>query len=125
MPDKGNLLFKISKLAHQEGNISAVLDINKNCDIFNGHFPGHPIVPGACMLQIVKEVLETALIASLRLKKADHLKFMAMIDPENTQAVDLDIAYRFEQGGDVNVAAKLMSGEVVCFKFQGRFGSNT
>jgi len=69
MPGKNDGLFKISKLEHQEGVISAVLDINKDCDIFNGHFPGHPVVPGACMLQIVKEVLEKALETSLTVKK--------------------------------------------------------
>jgi 3-hydroxyacyl-[acyl-carrier-protein] dehydratase len=125
MPPKNDALFTISNLAHQEGSINAVLDINKHCDIFKGHFPGQSVVPGACMLQIVKEVLETALNTSLRLKKADHLKFMAMIDPGSTQTVDLDIAYKFIES-DINVAAKLMNGEVVCFKLQGSFvrGSN-
>jgi len=73
------------------------------------------------MLQIVKEVLEAALDTSLRLTKADYLKFMAMIDPENTRLVDLDIAYEYIDDADINVTAKLMNGEVVCFKFQGRF----
>ena len=121
MPVKNDALFKISKLEHSDGVISAILDINKDCEIFKGHFPGHPIVPGACMLQIVKEVLEEAMHASLRLKKADHLKFISMIDPGNTLAVQLDIAYKIVEEGDVSVTAKLMSGEVVCFKFQGRF----
>jgi 3-hydroxyacyl-[acyl-carrier-protein] dehydratase len=120
MPQKNDALFSISKLAHQDGCINAMLDINKDCDIFNGHFPGQPVVPGACMLQIVKEVLEAALNVSLRLKKADHLKFMAMIDPGSTQTVELDIAYKFIEG-DIHVAAKLMNGDVVCFKLQGSF----
>jgi len=121
MPAKNDALFMISKLEHQDGSITAALDINMDCDIFNGHFPAHPVVPGACMLQIVKDVLERALDTSLRLRKADHLKFMTMIDPGNTQAVDLDLSYKFGEDGCINVVAKLSSGEVVCFKFQGRF----
>jgi 3-hydroxyacyl-[acyl-carrier-protein] dehydratase len=121
MPVKNDALFKISKLEHNDGIISARLDINKDCEIFKGHFPGHPVVPGACMLQIVKEVLEEALEVSLRLKKADHLKFISMIDPGNTLSVALDIAYKIVEEGDIGVIAKLMSGEVVCFKFQGKF----
>jgi len=121
MPAKNDALFKISKLEHQDGTISAALDINKDCDIFNGHFPGRPIVPGACMLQIIKEALEEALDTSVQLKKADHLKFISMIDPGNTQSVDLDIAYKFVDGGDISVVGKLFSGEVVCFKLQGAF----
>jgi len=121
MRDKTDALFKITKLEHSDSVISATLDINKDCDIFNGHFPDHPVVPGACMLQIVKEVLEDALNTTLQLKKADYLKFMAMIDPGNTQQVLLDLAYKFDEEGDINVVAKLMAGEVICFKLQGRF----
>jgi len=120
MPAKTDPLFKISKLVHNDNIINARLDINKASDIFNGHFPGHPVVPGACMLQIVKEVLEKALNTPLLLKKADHLKFMAMIDPGNTQAVDLEVSYKFVEDA-LNVNAKLSNDTVVCFKFQGSF----
>jgi 3-hydroxyacyl-[acyl-carrier-protein] dehydratase len=122
MKAENDILFKISKLVHDEGRISATLDINKDCDIFKGHFPGQPVVPGACMLQITKDVLEKGLNAPLLLKKADNLKFMVMIDPVVTQTVLLDIAYKFVGEGNVNVTAKLSSGDVICFKFQGRFG---
>jgi 3-hydroxyacyl-[acyl-carrier-protein] dehydratase len=122
MPVKNDKLFNVSKLQHNDGIITAALDINKDCDIFKGHFPGHPVVPGACMLQIVKEVLEDALGALLRLKKAEHLKFINMIDPGSTPSVALDIACKIVEEDDINVVAKILNGEVVCFKFQGRFG---
>jgi len=122
MPVKNDPLFNIAKLKHNDNIIIAALDINKDCDIFKGHFPGHPVVPGACMLQIVKEVLEEALDTSLRLKRAEYLKFINMIDPGSTSLVALDIVYKVIEDGDVSVVAKILNGEVVCFKFQGRFG---
>ena len=115
-------LFKISKLEQQDGTISATIDINKDCEIFKGHFPGQPVVPGACMLQIVMDVLEKALGSAFRLKKADHLKFIVMIEPGNTQTVVLDIAYKFIEEDDINVTAKLVNNDMICFKFKGRFG---
>jgi 3-hydroxyacyl-[acyl-carrier-protein] dehydratase len=121
MPVKNDALFKITKLEHNGNVITATLDINKDCDIFKGHFPGHPVVPGACMLQIVKEVLEVALDASLRLKKAEHLKFICMIDPGNTTVVALDIAYKVVEERGIKITAKLTTGETVNFKFQGTF----
>src|SRR5258708_21131118 len=111
-------LFKVIKLEQQDGTISAMLDINKDCEIFKGHFPGQPVVPGTCMLQIVKEVLEKALGSVFRLKKADHLKFIVMIEPGNTLTVVSDIAFKFIEEGDINVTAKLVNGDVICFKFQ-------
>lgn len=121
MQNNTNELFKICKLEHYGGLISAVLDINKDSDIFNGHFPGQPVIPGACMLQIVKEVLESALTSSFRLKKADHLKFILFIDPSITHSVLMDLSYKQVNEDTLNVTAKLINGEVICFKFQGIF----
>jgi len=121
MPTSNNDLFSIDKITHENGVISATLGINPESEILKGHFPGHPVVPGACMLQIVKEVLESALNQSFRLKKADQLKFMIMIDPANTLAVTLDISYQFSEDGIVSVTAKLSNVDVVYFKFLGSF----
>jgi 3-hydroxyacyl-[acyl-carrier-protein] dehydratase len=121
MPDKQGSIFEVSNTEHQNSGIKAVLIINKHCYIFKGHFPGWPVVPGACMLQILKEVLEDTLNTTLRLKKADHLKFIEMINPENTQSVDLDISYKFSQEGEIILTAELKAKGAVCFKFQGSF----
>ena len=114
-------LFKISSIERNDGLIIATLDINKDCDIFKGHFPGQPVIPGACILQIVKEVLENALSASLRLKKADHLKFIVMIDPTTTCTLQLDLSYKHDTNVALKVTAKIINSEVICFKFQGTF----
>lgn len=121
MPKVINDLLSIDKLEHQGDSIQAAISINKNNEILKGHFPGRPVVPGACMLQIVKEVLERALNNPFRLKKADHLKFISMIDPANTGSVELDLAYKYIDEGSINVTAKLINGENICFKFVGAF----
>jgi 3-hydroxyacyl-[acyl-carrier-protein] dehydratase len=121
MAAANNDLFGIGKIAHDDGAISAVLAINPDSEIFKGHFPGHPVVPGACMLQIVKEVLEGTLKQTFRLKKADQLKFMLMIEPTNTLAVQLDISYQYAEEGAISVTAKLSNAEAVYFKFLGSF----
>jgi 3-hydroxyacyl-[acyl-carrier-protein] dehydratase len=120
MPSENNDLFRIKSIAHQDGIILAVLSINPGSEILKGHFPGHPVIPGACMLQTLKEVLEAALKTSIILKKADSLKFMRMIDTENTETVLLDIVYKFD-GDGITTTAKLSTDELMCFKFQGTF----
>jgi 3-hydroxyacyl-[acyl-carrier-protein] dehydratase len=120
MPTENHDLFSIKNIAHQDGIILAVLNINPNSEILKGHFPGHPVIPGACMLQTLKEVLESALQKNIILKKADSLKFMRIIDPENTETVLLDIVYKVD-GDAISTTAKLSTDEVICFKFQGSF----
>jgi len=116
-----NDLFSIEEIKHEDGAIRATLGINADSEILKGHFPGHPVVPGACMLQITKEVLESILQTSLRLKKADQLKFMTMIDPASTPRVELDISYRHQDDDGVTATAKLSNADTVYFKLQGSF----
>lgn len=111
----------IQELTHEDDSVSAVLGIDVGHDILKGHFPGHPVVPGACMLQIVKEVLEKALGHPLRLKKAGTLKFLNMIDPGVTTEIHLHLSYHTDEEGAIMVNAKLSSNQVLHFKFQGSF----
>lgn len=113
-------LFKILSTDHQQNMITAVLDVDQNSEIFAGHFPGQPVVPGACMLQLIKEVLIRALNRPLRLAKADNIKFLSLIEPGNEQVVVLQITYTaFES--DIKASASLTAGDTACMKFQGTF----
>lgn len=112
-------IFSIDNITHDVGAITATISINKNSEIFDGHFPGQPVVPGACMLQLVKDVLETALSCSLQLTKAGHLKFISMIDPRIEQTAQLYITYTKDEF--VHATAKLVCGNTDSFKFQGIF----
>ncbi|MCO5946808.1 hypothetical protein [Mucilaginibacter flavidus] len=113
-------LFIVDSLIHTDGVIKTNLSINPGSSIFKGHFPGQPVVPGACMLQLVKDVLESALGYSVQLKKAGNLKFVGMIVPAATNAILLKIDYKLIVD-EINVNAKLVDGDRVCFKFQGSF----
>jgi 3-hydroxyacyl-[acyl-carrier-protein] dehydratase len=121
MSANGSDIFSIRQLTHEGNTIRAALSINADSGILKGHFPGHPVVPGASMLQLVKEVLEQALDAQLRLKKADYLKFMSLIAP-GASDVQLEINYKVVEG-DFFVTSKLSAGGAVCFKLQGMFAA--
>ncbi len=113
-------IFIVGSLIHTDGIIKADLSINAHSSIFMGHFPGQPVVPGACMLQIVKDVLESTLGYSVQVKKAGNLKFIGMIDPLVTASVQLEINYQIDEE-IINITAKLSDEDRVCFKMQGSF----
>ncbi|SDS58141.1 3-hydroxyacyl-[acyl-carrier-protein] dehydratase [Mucilaginibacter mallensis] len=115
-----NDIFNIDSITHANGAIEAILSINSGSTIFDGHFPGQPVVPGACMLQVVKDVLQSSLGSSLQLKKADNIKFISMIVPSLNDMIQLEISYKTVDDS-INVNAKLVSNDVICFKFQGNF----
>jgi 3-hydroxyacyl-[acyl-carrier-protein] dehydratase len=55
--------------------------INEKHEVFKGHFPGNPIMPGVCMMQIIKELTEQITESSLFLQSLSNVKFMALINP--------------------------------------------
>src|ERR1700748_2388879 len=101
-------LYTVASLQRVDGRINATLEINQRHGIFKGHFPGQPVLPGACMLQILKEITETALNKKIRLKKADQIKFLALIDPTVSNTLQLDISYT-QTEDDLKVNATMSS----------------
>lgn len=49
--------------------------------IYNAHFRGNPITPGACIVQIIKELASLSLNKSLMIKEIKNLKFINVIIP--------------------------------------------
>jgi len=119
---QGNF-FKLTSITHEVNGAKAVIEINPAHEIFNGHFPGTPVVPGVCMMQIVKEIAEDILVKDLKLIKADHAKFLTVINPLQTGSVKLDLKYTITGGGNIITVASLFNDGVVYFKFKGLFSA--
>jgi 3-hydroxyacyl-[acyl-carrier-protein] dehydratase len=88
--------------------------------VFEGHFPGRPVVPGVCMMQTVQELLERLVQKKVVLKKASNMKFLNMIDPTANPQVEIGVQYKL-QGGEIKVAASLKYETLTFMKFQGTF----
>jgi len=105
-----------------EGNvINATLVINETHKIFEGHFPGQPVVPGVCMMQMVKEITVIALENDLQLIKADELKFLQVIDPRGNKEIQMQAQYNSPSATVLNISATLVIENLTCFKFKGSF----
>ncbi len=91
-------LYKITKVEKTSSAISADIHLNKDHDIFKGHFPGNPVMPGVCMIQIIKELTEMALEKNLFLSVSSNIKFMAIINPEVNPDLDIKIDFVAEDG---------------------------
>ena len=79
-----------------EGQIKAQIEINPAHKVFEGHFPGHPIVPGVCQILIVKEILSGVLESKLQLASSKSIKFLSMMEPKEGQKIDVQISYKKE-----------------------------
>ena len=113
--------FKIDHLEIEGAGIKADLVINAGHKIFEGHFPGQPVVPGVCMMQMIKEIIEQVTQKKLNLSKAGEIKFLAVIDPVQNNIIQATLKYTTEENGCMAVSATLFKNELVHFKFKGVF----
>ncbi|MBV8325835.1 3-hydroxyacyl-ACP dehydratase [Chryseobacterium sp.] len=99
----------------ENGSFTAFIRLNKDHDIFKGHFPGNPVTPGVCMMQIVKELTEEFTGSKLFLKTASNVKFMAIINPFETPDLKLQLDINGD-GEDVKVKNTTSFGETIALK---------
>ena len=97
------------------------MDLNPQHPIYDGHFPGTPVVPGVCQIGMVKEVLEEILERSLYLSESKNIKFTNPIDPRQTTSLVLKLEFE-EKNKNIWTKASLLAQEEVCLKFSGVFG---
>jgi 3-hydroxyacyl-[acyl-carrier-protein] dehydratase len=102
-------------------NYLAVVSLIASHPIYQGHFPGNPVVPGVCQVQMVKELVEKAVQHSVKLAESDNIKFLAMINPLEHPQLDFNIITKHAGVHRFSVTASIGSGELVFLKFKGIF----
>ena len=84
--------------------------------VYRGHFPGYPITPGVCLVEIALELIaemagQAGHDGKVRLVAAKNIKFTSPIIP--TSGTEL----RFNLGGEGSErTVEILSGETLCAK---------
>ena len=82
------------------------IELNPDCKVYEGHFPGLPIAPGMCHLEMIRECASLVWKQELRFKGIKRLKFMQPIDPRMCTLLTLTLTREGQ-----NMTALLVSGE--------------
>jgi 3-hydroxyacyl-[acyl-carrier-protein] dehydratase len=81
--------------------------------VFAGHFPGHPVVPGVFLVEILAAAISEIAGKSLVVKEAASLKFLQLINPEVHGTVLLDGSIVADENEIYQVDATIRQGEVL------------
>lgn len=113
--------FQYTTPQTDSGMATTTITLNPDHQIFEGHFPGQPVVPGVCMMQMVKEVLESVVGAKTKLLKAVDMKFLAILNPLVNRTADMQITYAINEFDAINVTAVIQHEASTFLKFKGVF----
>ncbi|WP_264558323.1 3-hydroxyacyl-ACP dehydratase [Flavobacterium sp. N2270] len=107
-------VVQIEKISETKYN--SIIELNKDHDVFKGHFPGNPVTPGVCMMQIIKELAQEIVGSSLVMTSSSNVKFMAIINPEINATLRLELEFVGDISTDLKVKNTTYFDETVALK---------
>lgn len=116
-----NNFYTAHILTTDEQLLRAQISLVANHPILQGHFPQQAVVPGVCMLTMVKELLENHTQKKLCMHDISVAKFLQPWTPENVDMVDAHIQFTASEEQSYLVDAILCRGEQVFLKCKGKF----
>jgi len=118
--------FKITETDYSKDNsdeFNVFIELNEEHKIYKGHFPGNPIVPGVCIIQMIKEIMSELFNKKLFLNQGSNIKFISMIKPEINKM--LNVNYKVKNNDDAFQLNVVISfEEKIFFKFKGILSEN-
>jgi 3-hydroxyacyl-[acyl-carrier-protein] dehydratase len=116
----GNSFYTIEQTESDANNFCVTLVLNPSHDIYKVHFPGNPITPGVCLLQISLELLNNNFKRKLRLVEAKNIKYLKVINPLENPRIEFIIHCKSEN--DLIFAdIRIVSGETVFTKINATY----
>lgn len=74
-----NNFFSIEE--RQEGRCK--VSLNESHEIYKAHFPGDPITPGVCIVQMATEILQEMTGERLSVCEIKRIKYLGMVKPND------------------------------------------
>ncbi len=114
-----HLIDRIADLDVGEGKITAEVQVPTESTIFEGHFPGYPIMPGVLLIEAMAQTSGWLLIALNKFERMPFLaavkeaKMRSFVNPGDLLVVEASIVH--EGSGYAMTSAKVrVGGELRC-----------
>lgn len=83
------------------------LALQPGCAVYEGHFPGEPVCPGVCNIQMLKECLETMLGRRCRLSAIRQCRLTTLVTPVQHREVEAVVRILSEEDGQLTFQAHI------------------
>jgi 3-hydroxyacyl-[acyl-carrier-protein] dehydratase len=111
-------LYHIVRQEIGEQTITVDIALHTTHAIFEGHFPGQPILPGVCQTQICVELFNELTQQNLVLTGASVMKFLSFINPNVHPNLTFKLDWANQENGVV-LNAVISAEGTVFLKFKG------
>lgn len=117
---EGNL-YTIQSMEGSGEILSVSVGIKRDHPVFNGHFPGKPVLPGVCTLRIAGELLSKYLNKECLLVNGENIKFMSLVIPGENTILNYEMSFSNKEENIISVKCTVTSNEVDVLKMKGSY----
>ena len=108
-----NDLYHIISMDSREEERVITVRLNPEHRIYGAHFPGNPITPGACLMEMARELASVVLEKELLLENADNVKFLKGIHPGEHPLIVFRLQIKVLGNRTWKVRTEIMEGETI------------
>jgi len=117
-----NSFFKVSNVLEKtEAAVRLGITLIPEHPVYMGHFPGNPVTPGACMIQMIKELVADHLDRKVLLVESRQIKFLNLLVPDGASELELSFETEPADASSVIVKALIADNSYTYLKFSGKF----
>lgn len=114
--------YNIDGVTPREGGAVFSISLRPDCAVYEGHFPGSPVCPGVCSMQMVRECAEKAAGREFRINEIKQCRYVSLMSPKTHPQVTVDLSLEPSgEDGLVLLKASVMKGEELCLSLKAVF----
>ena len=107
-----------------DGTTCFYIHLRPDSTIYEGHFPGEPVSPGVCNIQMIKECAEQVAGKSLLLNNLQQCRLTTLVTPILHPQVEVTILLE-EKGDAYKLKATIGKGEEVYLDLKAELTEDT
>lgn len=101
-----------------EGKAFFHIRLNPDCPIYQGHFPGEPVSPGVCNIQLLKELAEEVAGCELMMNHLNLCRLTTLVTPLTHPTMVATLVLE-ESSDGYKLHATLGKGEEIYLEMKG------
>ena len=108
--------YKIHSIEAAENNYKIEVELLPNHPIYEGHFPGQPVVPGVCTLTIIRECIGKILSKPVSFATIKECKYVSALIPEEGLKIMLNLT--LSEDGSVKGTVERVDNNQIALKLK-------
>ncbi|MCQ2204676.1 MAG: hypothetical protein MJZ15_09575 [Bacteroidales bacterium] len=106
--------FDVLSTSNDNGTYSFDIRLHSNHKVYDGHFPGNPVSPGVCSIEMIRECSEMIFSKPLTISAVSQCRFITVLTPVSYDKAVITITPTVT-GDSIKVVASITDGADTTF----------